>query len=270
MPPRLYYTTFMFTALAVFLLAAYRFRPRSGLDREPLRNRLALALAAFIGGALGGKLPFALQQPRWWIDAAAWLSDGKTIVTGLIGAYLAVEVTKVALGIRAKTGDSFALPLAFALAVGRWGCFFNGCCYGTPTDLPWGVRFHHTEADGTISFVPRHPTQIYESIFHLSMAIVLVLLFRYDLLPRQRLKFYLIAYGLYRFLTEYIRPEPAWWLGLTFYQWAALAMVVGLSIQWWFDARATALPKPPQAGGLRHVEHASGLPPPPVPQQANT
>jgi prolipoprotein diacylglyceryltransferase len=267
MPPRLYYTTFMVAALAGFLLAyRYRFHPRSGLEREPFRNRLALALAAFIGGALGGKLPFALQQPRWWIDAAAWLSDGKTIVTGLIGAYLAVELTKVALGIRTKTGDAFALPLAFALAVGRWGCFFNGCCYGTPTDLPWGVPFEHKEPDGSISLVLRHPTQIYESIFHLSMAIVLVLLFRHELLRRQRLKFYLIAYGLYRFLTEYIRPEPAWWLGLTFYQWAALAMVVGLSIQWWFDARTAAA----QAAGLRHVQQATGLPPPPVPQQANT
>src|SRR5262249_57396209 len=140
--------------------------------------------------------------------------DGKTITTALIGAYLAVEVAKWRLGIDVKTGDTFALPLACAMAVGRWGCFFNGCCHGLPTDLPWG----HDFGDGVL----RHPTQVYESLFHLGMAGVLALCLWRDLFSTHRLKLYLIAYGVFRFLTEFIRPEPPWWLGLTFYQWAAL------------------------------------------------
>ena len=144
-----------------------------------------------------------------------WLADGKTVLTGIGLAYLSVEATKLALGIRVKTGDDYALPLALALAVGRWGCFINGCCFGTPTTLPWAVVFH----DG----LPRHPTQIYESFFHLFMAAVLLFLARKQMLPTHRLQIYLIAYCLYRFLTEYIRPEPSWLLGLTFYQWTALA-----------------------------------------------
>ena len=59
-------------------------------------------------------------------------------------------------------------------------------------------------------------------------------------LPRQRLKLYLIAYGVYRFLTEFIRPEPVYWPGLTFYQWAALGLTAGLLVQWWIDARPLA------------------------------
>jgi prolipoprotein diacylglyceryltransferase len=47
----------------------------------------------------------------------------------------------------------------------------------------------------------------------------------------------LIVYGIYRFATEIIRPEPAQWLGLTSYQWVAAVMVVGLSVQWLFDRR---------------------------------
>lgn len=62
--------------------------------------------------------------------------DGKSIVFGMAVAYAAVEVTKLALGIRTKTGDYFALPLALGMAVGRWGCFFNGCGGGVKTDLP--------------------------------------------------------------------------------------------------------------------------------------
>ncbi|HVS39999.1 MAG TPA: hypothetical protein VMS17_30855, partial [Gemmataceae bacterium] len=59
----------------------------------------------------------------------------------------------------------------------------------------------------------------------------------------QRLKLYLIAYGVYRFLTEYIRPEPRWWPGLTFYQWAALGLTVGLLVQWRLDRRVASCPE---------------------------
>lgn len=228
---RLWYAYVMLLALGLFLLAQ-RLLPRApGMAALPLRQRGALALAAFIGGTLGAKLPFVVASPGGPLTWEAWISDGKTVVAGLIGAYLAVELTKLALGVRVKTGDSFAVPLALALAVGRWGCFGNGCCYGVPSDVPWAVAFE--QKDGRL--VACHPTQLYESLFHATMAGVLIVLTVRDRLPRQRLKLYLIVYGVYRFLTEFIRPEPAWWLGLTFYQWAALLLAAGLAVQWWFD-----------------------------------
>jgi prolipoprotein diacylglyceryltransferase len=229
MPGRVLYSSFMLLALVVFLLVR-QYQPRTVvLAVLPTGKRIALALAAFIGGSLGAKLPFALGSGAGWLTETAWLADGKTITTGLVGAYLAVEAVKLALGIRVKTGDSFALPLAAAMVVGRWGCFFNGCCYGAATDLPWGVDF----GDG----VRRHPTQVYESLFHLTMAGVLWLVIVYDVLPWQRLKLYLIAYGVYRFLTEFIRPEPRGLFGLTFYQAVALVLVAALVVQWQFDRR---------------------------------
>ena len=231
MSPRLFYASFMLLALAVFVLVRWRIPKPPGLRVLPWWKRTALATSAFIGGAIGGKLPFVGTHPAGWLDLTTWMQDGKTIVAGLIGAYLAVELTKFALDIRVKTGDTFALPLALAMAVGRWGCFFNGCCYGVETSLPWGVSFRVKTADG-FALQKCHPTQIYESIFHLTMALVLWQLMRRGLLVGQRLKLYLIAYGVYRFLTEYIRPEPAWWLGLTFYQWAAVALTVGMLGQW--------------------------------------
>lgn len=234
--PRLYYGSFMLLALAVFLLARH-FVPRPvALAALPWWKRTLLALAAFVGGSLGGKLPFALKDPAGLLDGSAWFQDGKTIVAGLIGAYLAVELAKRALEVRVKTGDTFALPLALAMTVGRWGCFFNGCCYGTETDLPWGVSFY-VHAQGRV--LRCHPTQLYESLFHFTMALVLLQLMARGILPGQRLKVYLISYGVYRFLTEYIRPEPAWWLGLTFYQWASLALVAGLTLQWLAERRST-------------------------------
>ncbi len=227
-PQRLAYAGFMLLSFAVFL-TAYRLMPRpAGLAALPGWKRLVLTLAGFVGGTLGAKLPFT------WSDSSVWLADGKTITTGLIGAYLAVEFAKLALGVRVKTGDAYALPLALALAVGRWGCYFNGCCAGVATSLPWGVDF----GDG----VRRHPTQIYESLFHLTMALVLLEILRRDAWPFQRLKVYLIAYGIYRFLTEFVRPEPVWWLGLTYYQWVALLLIGGMTIQWFADRRLALEP----------------------------
>ena len=230
MTPRQFYTLFMLLAGAVFV-ATRHFLPRPpALAAQPAWKRAALALAAFVGGALGAKLPFVLGGS--WLSAAGWFGDGKTITAGLLGGYLAVELTKPALGIHGKTGDTFALPLALALGVGRWGCFFNGCCYGTPTDLPWGVPFRIGD-----EWVKCHPTQVYESLFHLTMAGVLLLCVRHDLLRTHQLQMYLICYGVYRFLTEYLRPEPRDLLGLTFYQWIALVMIAAMAVQWWYEER---------------------------------
>ena len=219
MSPRLAYAGFMLLAAAIFLLARRCFPPR---ERLPRGERFALAGSAFVGGVIGAKLPFAIRDGL--TDESAWLADGKTIVTALIGAYLAVEVIKRFLRIRTSTGDGYAIPLALALGVGRWGCFFNGCCYGTECDLPWGTDF----GDG----IARHPTQAYESLFHFTMAGILIGLAGRDRLRDHRLQFYLIAYSIYRFATEFIRPEPVALAGLTFYQWACVSLGLGLAAQW--------------------------------------
>ncbi len=229
MSPRQIYAAFMIAAVAVFLVTR-QFMPRTGgLSKLPLMERVALGLSAFVGGTIGARLPFIVQQGWEGLSVQNWLGDGKTITTALVGAYIGVEVMKLALGLRVKTGDDFAIPMALAMAVGRWGCFFNGCCFGTPTSLPWGVDF----GDG----LRRHPTQIYESLFHASMAVVLIVIMRRGWLPRQRLKFYLICYFAFRFATEFIRPEPPVWLNLTFYQWVAIFASAALAVQWWWDDR---------------------------------
>src|SRR5437870_13355440 len=108
----LLYSSFMLLALVVFIVVRH-FQPNpAALALLPRRQRLALGAAAFVGGALGAKAPFALTSADGWLSPSAWLTDGKTLMTGLAGAYLLVELTKLALGVRTKTGDTFALPLA--------------------------------------------------------------------------------------------------------------------------------------------------------------
>ena len=221
------YVAFMLLAVAAFVLARRLFPPPRPARLAPL-DRLTLALAAFVGGTLAAKLPFAWSGAGFW-DWATWTADGKTITTGLVGAYLSVEVAKLVLGVRAKTGDGLAVPVAVALAVGRLGCFVNPCCFGGPTTLPWGVDF----GDG----VRRHPTQLYESLFHAIWAVILVRLNRRDVLRYQRLKLYLLAYCGFRFAVEFIRVEPTWVGSLTYYQVVVIGFAAFLIGQWVVDAR---------------------------------
>lgn len=183
-------------------------------------QKLGVGLGAFCGGMIGAKLPFLLADLPGSVDGSAWISNGKTIVSGLIGGYIGVQVAEWALHLNVGMCDSFAAPVATAIAIGRWGCFYAGCCYGAATDLPWAVDF----GDG----VPRHPTQIYESFFHLLAAVTLLAMRRRHLLPGQHIRLYFLAYFLFRFATEFLRPEVRLWGGLTGYQYATLFLALVL------------------------------------------
>lgn len=201
-------------------------------------TRVAVGLGAFCGAMLGAKLPFAVSDWSGFWDGSAWFSSGKTILGGMVGAYFGVEWVKWILGIRVKTGDSFVVPAAVSVAIGRLGCLAGGCCYGTPTDLPWGMRC------ALVDDLPRHPTQIYECLFHLLMAATMAFLLRHGIWKGQLAKFYILAYMGYRLLTEFIRPEAHLAWGLTGYQWFAIAMAPWFAGLWWYDARAAEQSQP--------------------------
>ena len=128
---------------------------------------------------------------------------GKSVVGGLAGAILAIEILKRRLGITGSTGLRFVAPLAAAIAVGRLGCFFAGIedrTYGTPTDLPWG----HDFGDG----VSRHPVQLYEAIAMTLFLAAFVPMLRRGYRIATSAGFYLFvgAYAAQRFLWEFIKP----------------------------------------------------------------
>jgi phosphatidylglycerol:prolipoprotein diacylglycerol transferase len=222
------YALIMLLAIACGALAADFTQGALPLSR---REKAWIACGAFCGAMIGAKLPFVLADWEGMLSGWAWFSNGKTILCGLVGGYFGVEIAKWLLDVRVKTGDSFAVPVAVAVGIGRLGCFHAGCCYGTPTDLPWGVVFP------TVDKLPRHPTQLYESAFHLSMAVVLFVLQRDGLFRGQLIKLYILSYLVYRFLTEIIRPEARLTAGLTGYQWASLVLFALFAWLWTRDAR---------------------------------
>jgi phosphatidylglycerol---prolipoprotein diacylglyceryl transferase len=206
--------------------------------------RWTVLAAAFVGGALGSKILYWAEDPAAtvarWRDPI-YLLGGKTIVGGLIGGWIAVELMKKYVGINRSTGDLFAVPLGAGIAIGRIGCFLTGLSdktYGTPTTMPWGVDF----GDG----IRRHPTQLYEAMFLSGLAVAL-----YRLLPVRDaacrvstreisgsplhsgdvFKIFISSYLGLRFVLDFWKPsDPVMFLGMGSLQFASLA---GVAIAAW-------------------------------------
>ncbi len=189
-------------------------------------DRWAILASAFVGATFAAKLPFLLFGQWQYIGWTSWLGDGKTLLWGLAGGYAGVEISKSMLGIRTRTGDTFVVGVASAISLGRIGCLLFGCCYGSPTDLPWGIAFEMAEDGGTLL---RHPTQIYESIFHAGFAVVASIGISRLWISGNWMPVYLLTYCCYRFGTEWIRPEPRLAAGFTFYQWSAIFIALAMS-----------------------------------------
>lgn len=136
--------------------AAYRTARRSAGDVITQQQRWEVIAAAIVGAVFGSRFlglwnAMPIGDIRWSLFFAP--TGGKTIVGGLLGGWLAVEITKRVVGIQSRTGDLFAIPLCIGIAVGRMGCLLAGLAddtYGRATSLPWGTDFrgrHCTASD---------------------------------------------------------------------------------------------------------------------------
>lgn len=211
-------------------------RRRAGSSGLLHGQDFAVALGCIFGAALGNKLMFWAEFPHllpfYWNQPAVWLA-GQSMVGGLLGGLLGVEIAKKATGVRSSTGDTFVYPVLLGLVIGRTGCFLAGLAdgtYGLPSDLPWAVDF----GDG----IPRHPTQLYEICF----AIVLWLALRCAepaLAPVAGLRFklLLVAYLLWRLAVDSLKPVPYAFFG----QLSGIQVVCALALLIYLPLLAGAL-----------------------------
>ena len=225
----------LFTLLGCIAGAiASRYTSKYTADRIKLSapDKVFILLSGFCSAIIFAKLPFVLLSQDLLHNAGSILFSGKTVLLGLVGGYLGVELGKWVRGVKTKTGDTFAVPVAIAIGVGRLGCFFGGCCYGVETRLPWGVVFPRVDQ------LSRHPNQLYEAAFHLLMAGLLFWMLKNGVLKGQLIKVYFLAYFGFRFLTEFLRPEIDWAGGLSAYQWAIIVLVPIFISLWYRDTRS--------------------------------
>jgi phosphatidylglycerol:prolipoprotein diacylglycerol transferase len=193
-------------------------------DTIDAHARWTVVAAAIFGAAVGSKVFFWLEDPAetlaHWNDVT-FLLGGKTIVGGLIGGLIGVELEKRWAGLTRRTGDLFAMPLAFGIAVGRIGCFLSGLpdrTHGTPSSLPWAVDF----GDG----IPRHPTQLYESAVMAVAAVVLGWLTRRPHREGDVFKLFMVIYFALRVVVDIVKPEVRVLPWLSSLQLASIGVLV--------------------------------------------
>ena len=197
-----------------------RLKRRGDVIASPARA--SLVAAACVGAALGSRLLTLLEDPArvHWRDVLM-LDAGKTIIGGILGAWLAVEWVKRRTGVTERTGDLFVYPLALGTCIGRVGCFLAGLSDGTvgrATTLPLGVNF----GDG----VMRHPLPLYE----IAGVVLIVVVLRSVPVGRNGdlFRLYVFGYMGLRFALEFLKETPRFG-GFTTLQWAALAGMVACS-----------------------------------------
>jgi prolipoprotein diacylglyceryltransferase len=212
-----------FTILGLLVGLAFYYRV---LRRERMLSTeiVLISAAAIIGGAIGARLITgweaiddvqAAGMPLTYV-----LTHGpKSIIGGLAGGYLAIVLSKRALGYTLSTGDYYAAAIPLAGAIGRVGCFLSELPLGTPTDLPWGMTVSPVAAAAFARCpgcdVAMHPSMLYEIGFQLA---AFLLIWRRGPLLTVRgdtLKAYLLTYGIFRFGIEFIRGNEVQAFGLT-------------------------------------------------------
>jgi phosphatidylglycerol---prolipoprotein diacylglyceryl transferase len=255
LPVRGYGVMVLAGAAAGVWMATYRAQ-RAGVERELIWS---MAFWLFIGGMIGGRAFYVIE---YWQERFASTSFRETLLRvinfpegGLViyGAFFG-GVIAVLLFIRKQkmpalaTFDLIAPSMMIGLALGRIGCFLNGCCYGGPTSLPWAVRFPpgsppyaDQAASGMLTAanppasLPVHPTQLYSAI---TAALIGWLLWSYYPFRRrdgQVVALMLMVYPISRYLEEIIRTdEPAvFGTGLSISQNISVAVFVA-GIGLWF------------------------------------
>lgn len=211
----------LFETLALAIGAVYYryLRRKSGAGSVLYGSEFAVAVGCVFGAAIGNKVVFWIEMPHLLVQhwtTPSLLLGGQSMVGGLLGGLIGVELAKWLTGITRSTGDAFVFPVLLGLMVGRIGCFLAGLAdgtYGNPTTLPWGVDF----GDG----LPRHPTQLYEIVFAACLWWLLAHL-RGQLADRSGLlfKLMLICYLAWRLTIDSIKPIPyAYPLGMSGIQW---------------------------------------------------
>lgn len=215
-----YYRLFVFLALITTLAIALWLVKRRGL---PWRTSIVALASSALAFLVGARLFNALIRPELYLTQPWRLFSLDATGFSLYGGLLAATLTAwlMARYVRLdiwKFGDAAAPALGIGLAVMRIGCFLNGCCFGKPTDLPWGVSYplfsdahlwqmaHGLTGPFTIFAI--HPTQLYEAIYTLVGAGLALWLYRRKAKAGTPLLVFIFWLTCFRLANHFLRALP--------------------------------------------------------------
>jgi phosphatidylglycerol:prolipoprotein diacylglycerol transferase len=205
---------------------------------------LTLLSSGVLGVIIGGRLGYVLwYQPAYYLahptEVFAVWNGGMAFHGGFLGVVIAILLFCRKRGVSVwRVADAVVVPAAIGLAFGRVGNLINQELYGTVTSLPWGIAIPGVEG-------LRHPTPFYELCCDLLTSLVCYLHLRR--LPRPKpgrtFAIFLMLYGFFRFVLEYLRQQDYPWtqlgpLAFTRAQLLTAPMfVAGIALWWWIGRR---------------------------------
>lgn len=202
---------------AATLLGGWLIRRDSAVWPVPPGQRWRIMLVALSGALIGCALPAYVAGGI--VEEMAWgdLLGPKTVLGGILGAFLCVALFKRLTSNHADTSDAFARGTIAMMAVGRIGCILQHCCYGKPSS--WGIDL----GDG----LRRLPVQYMEALGLWLIFGLIAFLHQCNVFRGRRLFIVFALYGALRFGMEFGREQIAVVvLGLGFYQWLSLMVML--------------------------------------------
>lgn len=183
-----------------------------------------------VWGFVGARIAYILIEWRLFlVDPLSLIlsRSGFVFYGGAIAGVAAVFILAKRQGINVlKLVDIGVLGIPLGHALGRIGCFCYGCCYGRPTDAPWGMLFPPDSPAGLLN-TKVIPTQLISSFFLFLIFFSLLALKKHKRFDGQILLSYNIVYGIFRFIIEFYRGDPR---GEVFFlstsQFIALSVVI--------------------------------------------
>lgn len=197
----------VFETLALFIGFRYFIYLRKK-QPDPIisNNRVWILIGSIFGALIGSRMIGALENPAQLLSSKNMLTyiyTNKTVVGGFLGGLFGVELTKFFIHEKRSSGDLFTYPMLLGLIIGRIGCFSMGVyeeTYGNATTFFTGMNL----GDGLL----RHPVALYEIAFLLLLwTVLLAIEKRFVLENGARFKLFMIAYLLFRFLLDFIKPH---------------------------------------------------------------
>ena len=254
----LYFTIFYSLAfLIVFLMLIWEGYQRK-IQLIPWVLLLIFARISFITGT---KI-FTFTRHEWWLivnQSALIQTSEKILLGGIILGIIALVTGRYVLRIRQNILDAFAIIAPLGFAIQKIGCFMNGCCYGKPTSLPWGVQYpadtlpHYSQFKsgliGTNELLSQHihPVQLYEMAGALMVAFIVYKTRKSWKMNGSLFIFSILAFCIVRFLTEFFRDIPAHTVGgemvgiFNQIQWTLLIAIIALTFILHYREKQTAL-----------------------------
>lgn len=222
------YGVFVFGGVVAGYLVFSYFLKKERFDKKIIQD---LFFYMIIGGFVGARILYILINLDYFFASPLKTLFGRSgfvfyggILGGILSLFLYSSKNRLCVW---KVLDVCSVSILIGHSIGRIGCFMNGCCFGIPNPR-WGIEFSPQSFAGM--FYPHQkiiPTQLISSISLFIFFLIFIYLYRHRKFEGQIFCLYLVVYGVFRFLIEFLRGDPRPFIGgLSLFQWMSLGLIL--------------------------------------------